>query len=147
MPVNETVLKHLEKFSGTDQVRKDLNIDLFGEKLLDSLASIELVLALSERTEAIREDERTSIARELHDDLGQSVTALKLDMSWLSRLPPPPPTVVTNSSPRGATYAMNGARSPVGTTWRATRSGNSTGSGPVFVASTRRVGRMAGNCD
>ena len=48
MPVNETDLKHLEKFSGTDQVRKDLNIDLFGEKLLDSLASIELVLALSD---------------------------------------------------------------------------------------------------
>jgi D-alanine--poly(phosphoribitol) ligase subunit 2 len=48
MSVNETVLKHLEKFSGTDQVRKDLNIDLFGEKLLDSLASIELVLALSD---------------------------------------------------------------------------------------------------
>ena len=45
----------------------------------------ELALALSERTEAIREDERTSIARELHDDLGQSVTALKLDMSSLAR--------------------------------------------------------------
>ncbi len=48
MSVNETVLKHLERFTGTDQVRKDLNIDLFGERLLDSLASIELVLALSE---------------------------------------------------------------------------------------------------
>ncbi|MFN8411481.1 MAG: D-alanine--poly(phosphoribitol) ligase subunit 2 [Anaerolineales bacterium] len=48
MPVSDIVLKHLEKFSGTDQVRKDLNIDLFGERLLDSLASIELVLALSE---------------------------------------------------------------------------------------------------
>jgi len=48
MSVNETVLKQLEKYSGTDQVRKDLNIDLFGEKLLDSLATIELILALSE---------------------------------------------------------------------------------------------------
>jgi len=45
----------------------------------------ELTLALSERTEAIREDERTSIARELHDQLGQALTALKLDMSWLAR--------------------------------------------------------------
>ena len=45
----------------------------------------ELTLALSERTEAIREDERTSIARELHDHLGQALTALKLDMSWLAR--------------------------------------------------------------
>ncbi|HVG54324.1 MAG TPA: GAF domain-containing protein [Vicinamibacterales bacterium] len=45
----------------------------------------ELTLALSERTEAIREDERTGIARELHDQLGQALTALKLDMSWLAR--------------------------------------------------------------
>jgi PAS domain S-box-containing protein len=42
-------------------------------------------LALSERIEAIREDERTHIARELHDQLGQSLTALKLDISWVSR--------------------------------------------------------------
>ena len=42
-------------------------------------------LALSERTEAIREDERTSIARELHDELGQSLTALRLDISWVAR--------------------------------------------------------------
>jgi D-alanine--poly(phosphoribitol) ligase subunit 2 len=48
MSVSEIVLKHLEKFTGTDQVRKDLNIQLFGERLLDSLAAIELVLALSE---------------------------------------------------------------------------------------------------
>ena len=49
MPVNEIILKELEKYTGTDQVRKDLNIDLFGEKLLDSLATVELILALSEQ--------------------------------------------------------------------------------------------------
>lgn len=48
MSVSDIVLKQLEKYTGTDQVRKDLNIDLFGERLLDSLASIELVLALSD---------------------------------------------------------------------------------------------------
>ncbi len=48
MSVSEIVLKELEKYTGTDQVRKDLNIDLFGDKLLDSLASVELVIALSE---------------------------------------------------------------------------------------------------
>jgi PAS domain S-box-containing protein len=45
----------------------------------------ERALALSERIEAIREDERTNISRELHDQLGQSLTALKLDISWLAR--------------------------------------------------------------
>jgi D-alanine--poly(phosphoribitol) ligase subunit 2 len=48
MSVSETVLKELEKYTGTDQVHRDLNIDLFGEKLLDSLASVELILALSQ---------------------------------------------------------------------------------------------------
>jgi len=53
----------------------------------------ERALALHERTEAIREDERTSIARELHDQLGQSLTALKLDISWLARRLSDDPTV------------------------------------------------------
>jgi PAS domain S-box-containing protein len=41
--------------------------------------------ALTARIEAIREDERTSIAREIHDELGQSLTALKMDISWVMR--------------------------------------------------------------
>lgn len=36
----------------------------------------------------VREEERTRIAREIHDDLGQALTALKMDLSWLeNRLP------------------------------------------------------------
>jgi PAS domain S-box-containing protein len=40
---------------------------------------------LSASIESAREDERTGIARELHDQLGQSLTALKLDLAWLQR--------------------------------------------------------------
>jgi signal transduction histidine kinase len=33
----------------------------------------------------VREDERTSIARELHDEFGQALTALRIDLSWLRK--------------------------------------------------------------
>lgn len=41
--------------------------------------------ALAEYLEKIREEERTYIAREIHDDLGQTLTALKIDLSWLNK--------------------------------------------------------------
>jgi signal transduction histidine kinase/PAS domain-containing protein len=41
--------------------------------------------ALAGRIEAAREDERTTIARDVHDHLGQALTALKLDVGWLQR--------------------------------------------------------------
>jgi PAS domain S-box-containing protein len=45
----------------------------------------EQLRALSERIEATREEERTGIAREIHDELGQALTALKLDLAWIAR--------------------------------------------------------------
>lgn len=40
---------------------------------------------LSARLQSVREEERTALARELHDDLGQVLTAIKLDLAWLER--------------------------------------------------------------
>lgn len=41
---------------------------------------------LSAHLQTIREEERTSIAREIHDELGQQLTGLKMDASWLKKL-------------------------------------------------------------
>jgi len=45
--------------------------------------------ALADRLLLVQEEERTRIARELHDDLGQSLTALKMDVGGLLRTTTP----------------------------------------------------------
>jgi len=43
---------------------------------------------LASRMESVREQEKSRIARELHDELAQALTALKMDTSWIAeRLP------------------------------------------------------------
>ncbi len=40
---------------------------------------------LNGHLQTIREEERAGIAREIHDELGQQLTGLKMDISWLSK--------------------------------------------------------------
>ncbi len=40
---------------------------------------------LASHMESVREEERTRLAREIHDELGQAMTALKMDIAWLNR--------------------------------------------------------------
>ncbi|NIW09715.1 MAG: hypothetical protein GWN33_03720 [Gammaproteobacteria bacterium] len=40
---------------------------------------------LSARLQSVREEERTRIARVIHDELGQTLTGLKMDVAWLQR--------------------------------------------------------------
>lgn len=53
--------------------------------VIERRALDEQLRALTARVEAAREDERTTIARDIHDQLGQALTALKLDIGWLAR--------------------------------------------------------------
>lgn len=47
---------------------------------------------LHKHSQDVRERERTRIAREIHDELGQVLTALKMDLSYLAKKLPPEPS-------------------------------------------------------
>ena len=47
--------------------------------------SAEELRALSERLRIVREEERTRMAREVHDEVGQALTALRMDVAWMER--------------------------------------------------------------
>ncbi len=51
------------------------------ERLTESLQQLR---ALARRLQTVREEERAGIAREVHDVLGQEMTGLKMDVSWLA---------------------------------------------------------------
>jgi signal transduction histidine kinase len=53
-----------------------------GDALRESQARLR---ELARFLQDVREGERTSIARELHDELGQALTALRIDLGWLRR--------------------------------------------------------------
>ena len=50
--------------------------------------SFEQLRALTARLQVIREEERKSVAREIHDELGQALTAIKIDLASLMRESP-----------------------------------------------------------
>lgn len=47
--------------------------------------SYEAIRSLTQHLQDVREQERISIAREIHDELGQQLTVLKMDVSWLRK--------------------------------------------------------------
>lgn len=53
---------------------------------------------LTRRLMTVQEDERTSLSRELHDDIGQAITAIKLCASSLQHEPDPPRTAVVQET-------------------------------------------------
>ncbi|MGA9669774.1 MAG: PAS domain S-box protein [Terracidiphilus sp.] len=45
----------------------------------------EQLRALAERLQLVREEDRKKVARDLHDQIGQILTAIKMDMTWMTR--------------------------------------------------------------
>ncbi|MGB9152108.1 MAG: PAS domain S-box protein, partial [Alphaproteobacteria bacterium] len=64
-------------------VNSDITERKRGEELL--VLQTEQLRALAGRLESVREEDRKKVARDLHDQIGQILTAIKMDMSWMSR--------------------------------------------------------------
>jgi PAS domain S-box-containing protein len=49
---------------------------------------------LSTQSRKVREKERTALSRELHDELGQVLTGIKMDIAWIGRRTPEDNTII-----------------------------------------------------
>jgi signal transduction histidine kinase len=74
IPVTEDLYMHFA-FDITEHKRAEAEVQ----------ASREQMRALARHLQAVREEERTLIAREIHDELGGALTGLKIDVSLLTR--------------------------------------------------------------
>lgn len=91
------VLEHSRLFSSlkrqADALRKEVKERTRAEEQLRTLAA---------RLESVREDERVRIANEIHEELGQLLLGLKMDLSWLAaRLPQEHPALREKSQAIG----------------------------------------------
>ena len=63
--------------------------DELEERVLERTRALETALhqvrELAAWSESVREDERTRIAREVHDELGSLLVALKMDVNWMDK--------------------------------------------------------------
>lgn len=69
------------------------------EKLIESRKSLR---DLASHLQVVRDEERGRIAREIHDEMGQALTVLKMDLHWLGQRLPDATEVLT-----GKTMAMS----------------------------------------
>ena len=67
---------------GVQIVARDISERKKAESALK--ASMEQLHVLAQRLETIREDEKETIAREIHDEFGQALTAIRMSLSLLS---------------------------------------------------------------
>jgi PAS domain S-box-containing protein len=84
--VRVNIISHDIMYNGNPAklvLASDITARLEAEERLQE--SHEAYKQLATHLETVREAERTHIAREIHDELGQQLTGLKMDISWLSK--------------------------------------------------------------
>lgn len=78
-----TPVYHGQQLTGIQFVGRDITTRKKSEEALRK--SHKELQSLAKHLESAREQERMTIAREVHDDLGQALTAIKFDLSWMKR--------------------------------------------------------------
>ena len=68
--------------AAAEEREQEARVDRRTRELSQALVQLRELSAYSER---VREDERTRIAREVHDELGSLLVALKMDVNWLHK--------------------------------------------------------------
>lgn len=75
------ILRFISIFSDiTERKRSEDELQKHQQRLEESEARLRELAAF---LQTVREEERARIARELHDELGQALTALRIDLGWL----------------------------------------------------------------
>jgi PAS domain S-box-containing protein len=77
----------------TERKKSELQRQQFNEELEEQVKrktaelsrSYQDIRELASHLQDVREEERASIAREIHDELGQQLTGLKMDLSWIAK--------------------------------------------------------------
>jgi signal transduction histidine kinase len=64
-------------------ISSDITVRKRGEEAL--VLQREQLRALAERLQTVREEDRKKVARELHDQIGQILTSIKMDLTWMTR--------------------------------------------------------------
>ncbi len=73
------------KFPMFDEAGQIIGLGGISTDITELKRAQEKLQQLSNRLLSSQENERTAIARELHDELGQALTALKMDAAWLEK--------------------------------------------------------------
>lgn len=93
--VKVNVLAHDIIYQGQQaklELANDMTEKLRAEEELKN--SHEQLRQLATHLQTVRESERTHMAREIHDELGQQLTGLKMDISWIGKKIPEQETVL-----------------------------------------------------
>ncbi len=82
--INLRAAYHNSDAGGTHWKAFVVNITYNKQAEIELVESRQRLSELSSHIEFIKEEERARIAREIHDEIGVLLTALKMDLSWLS---------------------------------------------------------------